>query len=70
MYLHRETMTSPNATFKIDGTPVIGSTITDLYDLDNGQRDQFYDYSRLVGKADLLLLHINYLLFLIDLLIY
>ena len=47
-----ETMTSPNATFKIDGTPVIGSTnITDLYDLDNGQRDQFYDYSRLVRKA-------------------
>ena len=45
-------MTSPNATFKIDGTPVIGSTnITDLYDLDNGQRDQFYDYSRLVRKA-------------------
>ena len=48
-----ETMTSPNATFKItSGGITSGSTnITDLYDLDNGQRDQFYDYSRIVRKA-------------------
>ena len=48
-----ETMSSPNATFKIIGGGIVkGSTnITDSYDLDNGQRDQFYDYSRLVRKA-------------------
>ena len=48
-----ETMSSPNATFKItSGGITSGSTnITDLYDLDNGQRDQFYDYSRIVRKA-------------------
>ena len=48
-----ETMTSPNATFQItSGGIVAGSTnITDSFDLDNGQRDQFYDYSRIVRKA-------------------
>ena len=48
-----EDMTSPNATFKIvTSTIVSGSTdITGDYDLDNGQRDQFYDYSRIVRKA-------------------
>ena len=45
--------TSPNATFQItSGGIVAGSTnITDSFDLDNGQRDQFYDYSRIVRKA-------------------
>ena len=48
-----EDMTSPNATFRIvSGGIISGSTdITDDYDLDNGQRDQFYDYSRIVRKA-------------------
>ena len=48
-----EDMTSPNATFKIvSGGIVSGSTnITDNYDLDDGQRDQFYDYSRINRKA-------------------
>ncbi|AGH26134.1 hypothetical protein CPMG_00033 [Prochlorococcus phage MED4-213] len=48
-----EDMSSPNATFKIvSGGIVSGSTdITDNYDLDDGQRDQFYDYSRINRKA-------------------
>jgi len=48
-----ETITAPNATLKIvTGGLQPGSTdITDTFDLDNGQRDQFYDYSRLVRKA-------------------
>ena len=48
-----EDMTSPNATFKIvSGGIVSGSTdITDNYDLDDGQRDQFYDYSRINRKV-------------------
>ena len=48
-----ETITAPNATLKIQTFGIdLGSTdVTDNYDLDNGQRDQFYDYSRLVRKA-------------------
>ena len=48
-----ETVTSPNATFKIvSGGITQGSTnITDNFDLDDGQRDQFYDYSRITRKA-------------------
>ena len=48
-----EDMTSPNATFKIvSGGIVKGATnITDNFDLDDGQRDQFYDYSRINRKA-------------------
>ena len=48
-----ETMTAPNATFQITtGGIVAGSSnIIDSFDLDNGQRDQFYDYSRIVRKA-------------------
>ena len=48
-----EDMTSPNATFKIvSGGIVEGATnITDNFDLDDGQRDQFYDYSRITRKA-------------------
>ena len=47
-----ETMTSSTATFKIQSGGIVrGSTnITDSYDLDDGQRDQFYDYSRIVRK--------------------
>ena len=46
-------MTSSTATFKIQSGGIVrGSTnITDSYDLDDGQRDQFYDYSRIVRKA-------------------
>ena len=45
-------MTSPNATFKIvSGGITDGATnITDNFDLDDGQRDQFYDYSRITRK--------------------
>ena len=48
-----ETMSSPTATFKIQtGGINAGSTnITSTYDLDNGQRDQFYDYSRITRKT-------------------
>ena len=47
-----ENLTAPNATLKIKSTINLGSTdITDNFDLDNGQRDQFYDYSRLVRKS-------------------
>ena len=47
-----ETITAPNATLQIKtGKIRLGSTnITDNYDLDDGQRDQFYDYSRLIRK--------------------
>ena len=47
-----ETITAPNATLKIETAGITsGSTdITDSYDLDDGQRDQFYDYSRIVRK--------------------
>ena len=46
-----ENITAPNATLKIKSTINLGSTdITDNFDLDNGQRDQFYDYSRLIRK--------------------
>ena len=49
-----ETITSPSATFKIvTGQIVTGAkNITDSYDLDNGMRDQFYDYSSLVRKPN------------------
>ena len=48
-----ETVTAPNATFKlINGTiQKGGKNITDSYDLDDGQRDQFYDYSSIVRKS-------------------
>ena len=47
-----ETITAPNATLKIETSGItLGSTdITDAYDLDDGQRDQFYDYSRIIRK--------------------
>ena len=45
--------TSRGSTLQIEaGTYKKGSTnITDNYDLDDGQRDQFYDYSTIVRKA-------------------
>ena len=48
-----ETITAPNATFKLDpGTLLLGGKdITDSFTLDNGQRDQFYDYSSIVRKT-------------------
>lgn len=47
-----ETITAPNATLKITGSVDNGSTnITSTFDLDDGQRDQYYDYSRIVRKA-------------------
>ena len=48
-----ETITGANSTFKIVlGSINEGSTnVTDDFDLDNGQRDQFYDYSCIVRKA-------------------
>ena len=48
-----EDMTSPNATFKIVSGGLVegGTDITDNFDLDDGQRDQFYDYSRINRKA-------------------
>ena len=48
-----ETVTAPNATFKlINGTIQNGGkNITDSFDLDDGQRDQFYDYSSIVRKS-------------------
>tara|TARA_B100001093_G_scaffold31677_1_gene27375 strand:+ start:3604 stop:10296 length:6693 start_codon:yes stop_codon:yes gene_type:complete len=48
-----ETITAPNATLKIQsGGLTTGSTnITSTYELDDGQRDQYYDYSRIVRKA-------------------
>ena len=47
-----ENITGPNSTLKIvTGSVVNGSkNITGSYDLDNGQRDQYYDYSRIVRK--------------------
>ena len=48
-----ENITAPAATFKIVTGSIIsgGKDITDNYDLDDGQRDQFYDYSRIVRKS-------------------
>ena len=48
-----ENITAPNATLKIETSGITsGSTdITNAYDLDDGQREQFYDYSRIVRKA-------------------
>ena len=48
-----EDISAPNATLKIiSGTVNSGSTnITDIFTLDDGQRDQYYDYSRIVRKA-------------------
>ena len=47
-----ETITGPNSTFQIfAGTLKNGATdVTDSFDLDDGQRDQYYDYSTLVRK--------------------
>jgi hypothetical protein len=47
-----ESMTAPNATFQIisGGITAGSNNITDTFDLDDGQRDQFYDYSRIVRK--------------------
>ena len=47
-----ETITAPSATLKIvTGTNNKGSTnVTDNFDLDDGQRDQYYDYSTIVRK--------------------
>ena len=48
-----ETISGPNASLTIvSGSIVLGSKdITDTYTLDDGQRDQYYDYSRIVRKA-------------------
>jgi len=48
-----ETVTAPNATLKLIAGTVQsgGKNITDSYDLDDGQRDQFYDYSSIVRKS-------------------
>ena len=48
-----ETISSQNSSLTIvAGSIVLGSKdITDTYTLDNGQRDQYYDYSRIVRKA-------------------
>ncbi len=48
-----ETITGPNSTLKIVlGSNNTGSNnITDSFDLDDGQRDQYYDYSTLVRKS-------------------
>ena len=48
-----ETVTAPNGTFKLIAGTIIsgGKNITDSFDLDNGQRDQFYDYSSIVRKT-------------------
>ena len=48
-----ETITAPNATLKIVANKLIkGDTnVTGNFDLDDGQRDQFYDYSTIVRKA-------------------
>ena len=53
VFTNGETITAPNATLKIQtDSIVVGSTdISDNFDLDDGQRDQFYDYSSLVRKA-------------------
>ena len=54
MFTDGETLsTSRGATLQIEaGTYKKGSTnITDNYDLDDGQRDQYYDYSTIVRKA-------------------
>ena len=47
-----ETITAPNATLKITTGGLVkgGTNITDAFDLDDGQRDQYYDYSTLVRK--------------------
>jgi len=47
-----ENISGPTATLKIvTGSILAGSkNISDNYTLDNGQRDQYYDYSRLVRK--------------------
>ena len=47
-----ETITAPNATLKITTGGLVkgGTNITDAFDLDDGQRDEFADYSRIVRK--------------------
>ena len=48
-----ENISTPTASGKITvGTIRVGSNnITSSYELDNGQREQYYDYSRIVRKA-------------------
>ena len=48
-----ETVTAPNGTFKLTAGTIIpgGKNITDSFELDDGQRDQFYDYSSIVRKS-------------------
>ena len=48
-----ETVTAPNGTFKLIAGTIIsgGKNITDSFELDDGQRDQFYDYSSIVRKS-------------------
>ena len=48
-----ETITGPNSTFQIfAGTLSNGATnVTESFELDDGQRDQYYDYSSIVRKA-------------------
>ena len=48
-----ETITGPNSTFQIfAGTLSNGATnVTDSFELDDGQRDQYYDYSTIVRRA-------------------
>jgi len=48
-----ETVTGPNATLKLIAGTIQsgGKNITDSYDLDDGQRDQFYDYSSIIRKS-------------------
>ena len=48
-----ETITGPNSTFKIQSNTINISgvkDITDEFDFDNGQQDQYYDYSSIVRK--------------------
>ena len=53
VFTNGETITGPNSTFKItSGSINEGSNdITSSFDLDDGQRDQFYDYSTIVRKS-------------------
>ena len=52
-FTDNETITADGgATLKISGSPTLGSKdITDSYTLDDGQREQFYDYSSIIRKA-------------------
>ena len=52
VFSDNETITADGgATLKIAGSPTLGSKdITDSFTLDDGQRDQYYDYSSIVRK--------------------